>query len=102
MYNICRLQGIRILLIYRLHELPYYQRHTLYPLDLFLGPHQLPLKTPAILLGLNFLTKACDDYSPLLIFDVLLLQIYVSTDELGGRQKLDKLLSLLEMSLKLL
>ena len=57
MYNICRIQGIRILLIYRLHELPYHQRHTLYPLDLFLGPHQLPLKTPAILLGLGLLIK---------------------------------------------
>lgn len=57
MFEICRMQCKRVLLIYRLHELPYHQRHTLYPLDLFLGAHQLPLKTPAILLGLRLLIK---------------------------------------------
>ena len=57
MYEICRVQCTSVLLIYRLHELPYHQRHTLYPLDLFLGPHQFPLKTPAILSGLRLLVK---------------------------------------------
>ena len=57
MYTCCRMQGIIALLIYRLHELPYHQRHTLYPLDLFLGPHQLPLKAPAFLLEFYLLME---------------------------------------------
>ena len=57
MYKCYRVQGKILLLIYRLHKLPYHQRHTLYPLDLFLRPHQLPLKTPAIPLGLDLRIK---------------------------------------------
>ena len=57
MYKCCRVQGVILLLIYCLHELPYHQRHTLYPLDLFLCPHQLPLEAPTILLGLGILIE---------------------------------------------
>jgi hypothetical protein len=43
------------LLIDRLHELPYHQRHTLDTLDLLLCSHELALQTPLLVLDVLFL-----------------------------------------------
>jgi hypothetical protein len=44
-----------LLLVNRLHELAYHQRHTLDALDLFLCPDQLALQTPLLILDVLFL-----------------------------------------------
>lgn len=49
------MSGNSILLVDRLHELPYHQGHTLNPLNLFLCPYQLALETPLLILDVFFL-----------------------------------------------
>jgi hypothetical protein len=44
-----------LLLVYRLHELAYDERHALDALDLLLRAHQLPLQTPLLILDILFL-----------------------------------------------
>jgi len=67
-----------LLLINGLHKLPYYQRDTLYPLDLLLCPHQLPLQTPILSISFIHNVHVLETAVPLLIFDILLLQAYIS------------------------
>ena len=42
-----------VLLVDGFHKLPYYQRHALDALNLFLCPHQFPLQTPVAVSALN-------------------------------------------------
>jgi len=58
-YDASAMLVLSLLLVDGLHELPYHERYTLNTLDLFLCSHQLSLQTP------------------LLIFDVLFLQMDV-------------------------
>jgi hypothetical protein len=47
--------GVCSLLVDRLHKLPYYERNTLNSLDLFLCSHKFTLQTPLLIFDVLFL-----------------------------------------------
>lgn len=68
-----------VLLVDRLHKLPYDERHTLNALDLFLRSHKLPFQTPLLILNVLFLevnvSGNCQSYSGSCCDTGLLLQL---------------------------